>query len=194
MERHLFDLLARHGTAVIFLIQMLGIFGLPIPDELLLTIAGALIRSGDVNRSATIAAAIGGTLIGITMSYSLGRMVGLRVLKRFSSTLNAQFVDRGHAWFTRSGKWLLAFGSFVPGVRHIAPIAAGSASLDFRTFAAYAYPGALLWSVAFVGAGYYAGDHWEHAAALSRARVMVVSIVFAALAIGYVFMRRRERR
>jgi membrane protein DedA with SNARE-associated domain len=193
MDRHLFDLLARHGTAVIFLAQMLGIFGLPIPGELLLTIAGALIRSGDVNRSATIAAAIGGALTGITMSYSLGRLVGPRVLGRFTA-LNVRFVDRGHAWFARSGKWLLVFGAFVPGVRHIAPVAAGSAALDFRTFAAYAYPGAASWSIIFVGAGYYAGDQWQHAAALLRAHVTVVSIVFAALAIGYVFVSRHERR
>jgi membrane protein DedA with SNARE-associated domain len=192
MDRHLVDLLARHGAALIFLVQMLGIVGLPIPGELLLTVAGALIRSGELNRSATIAAAIAGSLAGITSSYFLGRMVGLRVLRRFSA-LNGTFVDRGHAWFTRSGKWLLAFGSFVPGVRHLTPIAAGSASLDFRAFAAYAYPGAMAWSITFVAVGYYTGDHWEHAAVLLRAHLLAVSIVFAALAIGYVFVRRHTR-
>jgi hypothetical protein len=34
MDRHLFDLFARHGTAVILLAKMLGIVGLPIPGEL----------------------------------------------------------------------------------------------------------------------------------------------------------------
>ena len=36
LECQLFDLLARYGAPVLFLGQMLGIFG-PIPDELLLT-------------------------------------------------------------------------------------------------------------------------------------------------------------
>jgi membrane protein DedA with SNARE-associated domain len=193
MERHVFDLLAHHGTPLLFLMQMFGVFGLPIPDELLLTIAGALIRRGDLNPSATIGAAIAGSLTGITFSYSLGRMVGPRVLRRLPF-LDAQSLDRGQAWFRRSGKWLLAFGCFVPGVRHITPIAAGSASLDFRAFATYAYPGAALWSSTFVAAGYYAGDHWERAAVLLRAHVIVVSIVFAAVAIGYVFVRRHELR
>ena len=47
MEQRLFDLLARDGIWLLFAAQMFGIFGLPIPDELLLTFAGGLVRRGD---------------------------------------------------------------------------------------------------------------------------------------------------
>ena len=120
----------------------------------------------------------------------MGRIVGTRALRRFVPA-KPRFVDRGRAWFTGSGRWLLAFGSFVPGVRHIMPVAAGSASFDFRTFAAYAYPGAVLWSTTFVAAGYYGGDTWQRAAVAGHAHLIVASIVLAALAVAYVFARYR---
>jgi membrane protein DedA with SNARE-associated domain len=192
MDRHLFDLLSRHGSALIFVVQMMGIFGLPIPGELLLTIAGALARSGDLNRVATVDAAIAGSVAGITTSYSVGRLVSPRVLRRLS-VLNAESVGRGPAWFNGSGRWLLAFSPFIPGVRHITPIAAGSASLDFRAFAAYAYPGAVLWSMTFVAAGYYGGDDWRRAAAALHAHVIGASLVFTVLAVGSILVRRRTR-
>jgi membrane protein DedA with SNARE-associated domain len=192
MDRYLFDLLTRHGAPLLFVAQLFGIFGLPVPDEVLLTAAGALIKRGDLKSVATIIAAVAGCVTGMTLSYVLGRTVGPKVLRRFSM-LQAESADRGQVWFERSGKWLLAFGCFIPGARHLTPIAAGAVAFDFRLFAAYAYPGAALWSVTFVSAGYYGGDEWIRAAVLLRAHVIIVSIVFSALAIGYVFVRRRER-
>ena len=137
-------------------------------------------------------AAIAGSLTGITLSYTLGRLVGLSVLQRLPG-VDSDIVNRAQSWFRRFGKWLLAFGCFVPGVRHVTAIAAGSAPLDFRTFAAYAYPGAALWSTTFVAVGYYAGERWEHAALRLRGHFIIASVVLGALAAVYAFARRRER-
>jgi hypothetical protein len=46
MERQLVEWLVRYGAPMLFFAQVFGIFGLPIPDELLLTLAGALVRKG----------------------------------------------------------------------------------------------------------------------------------------------------
>src|SRR6185295_2252579 len=112
MEQRLFDLLARDGVWLLFTAQMLGIFGLPIPDELLLTFAGGLVRRGDLAGPPTLAAAVAGGIAGMTFNYMVGRL-GVRVLGRLleSSTLN-----RAQSWFTRWGKWLLVFACFVPGL------------------------------------------------------------------------------
>src|SRR5205823_6754250 len=82
MEHRLFDLLLRYGAPLLFVAQMLGIFGLPVPDELLLTIAGVLVRRGTLNGISTLGCAISGSLAGITFSYLLGRSAGLRILQR----------------------------------------------------------------------------------------------------------------
>lgn len=195
MTGRLLDLLARYGAPVLFLAQMFGIFGLPIPDEFLLTIAGMLVRRGTLNGVVTLAAAIAGSMAGITLSYSLGRIVGFRILHRIPG-VDQESIARAQVWFARFGKWLLTFGYFIPGVRHVTAIIAGSMPLEYEVFAAYAYPGAVLWSTTFVAVGYYAGHRWVHAAGIVRTHVTIVALValVTGLAVAvYVLARRRER-
>src|SRR4051794_5800720 len=146
--------LVRYGAPVLFAAQVFGIFGLPIPDELLLTLAGALIAHGTLHASPTIAAAIAGCLAGITISYGIGRGVGVKVL-RATFKHHIAHLERAQALFRRFGGWLLAFGYFVPGVRHVTAIAAGSGCVNYPTFAIYAYPGGILWCAVFLALGYF---------------------------------------
>jgi membrane protein DedA with SNARE-associated domain len=162
MESRFLEWLAHYGPGVLFLAQMFGIFGLPIPDEFLMTVAGALAREGRLDPGITLLAAISGAFCGITMSYVLGRTVGTAALHRFVYVRDADFA-RAQRWFARFGGWLLVFGYFVPGVRHCTAMAAGSAPFPFRRFALYAYPGAVLWCLVFLSFGYYAGPHWRAA-------------------------------
>jgi membrane protein DedA with SNARE-associated domain len=183
MDHDLFAWLVRYGTPVLFLAQLFGIFGLPIPDELLLTAAGVLMRNGQLHGLPTMAAAIGGCAAGITISYTLGRTVGLPTLQR-TMHVHPEALRRAETWFRRFGRWLLAFGYFIPGVRHVTALAAGS-TLDYETFARYAYPGAVLWSSTFVGLGYFAGGRWDAFYALARGHATQVAIAGAIAAAGY---------
>src|SRR6478735_3838585 len=108
MEQALIARLIEYGPPVLFLAQVLGIFGLPIPDELLLTVAGALVRRGILHGSTTIVSAVAGCLCGITLSYILGRFVGLSAIAS-RLHLHPEPVDRAQRWFRRVGGWLLAF-------------------------------------------------------------------------------------
>ncbi len=171
---------------MVFFAQLLGMFGLPIPDELLLTVAGALMRRGQLSPTTTLIAAIGGCMSGITVSYVLGRTLGCAAVHRLT---------RGHedVWtrvedgFRRFGGWLLTFGYFIPGVRHVTAIAAGSTPLDYPTFSAWAYPGAVLWATTFVALGYYAGDRWREwvGTARTHAAILVLIVIVAAGAVAW---------
>lgn len=192
MERHFLDWLMRFGTPVLFLVQLFGIFGLPIPDELLLTVAGALVRSGQLEGTPTIVAAIAGCAAGMTLSYLLGRTVGLATLQRVMHVKN-DTLQRSQRWFRRFGCWLLAFGYFIPGVRHVTAIAAGSAPLEYSTFATYAYPGAVLWSSAFVALGYFAGDRWRVALGAFRGHATELALVGAVAVSAWAIWASRGR-
>src|SRR6476619_4563018 len=104
MDRTAMEWLVRFGAPTLFFAQVFGIFGVPIPDELLLTLAGALIRKGQLNPAATIAAAIAGALGGMTLSYGLGRAIGVTVLRR-KLHLSEHAIDRAVRWFHRLGGW-----------------------------------------------------------------------------------------
>lgn len=193
MEQHLLDWLARYGAPVLFAAQVLGIFGLPIPDELLLTVSGALVRKGELSMVPVVFAAIGGSSSGITLSYVLGRTVGVAGLRRVVR-VHEESLRRAEGLFHRFGGWLLAFGYFIPGVRHVTAIIAGSTRLNFRFFASCAYPGAVLWSLTFLALGYYAGNSWRTMLTALRPWLLIIGLVAAVAGIVVTVARRRAAK
>jgi membrane protein DedA with SNARE-associated domain len=155
--------LAHSGTPALFALLMLGVFGLPIPDETLMVLAGALIARGLLEPVPTAIAAASGAMAGITASYVAGRFAGLPLLMRYRVVmrLTPGRIRRARRLFNRLGKWLLPVGYFVPGVRHLTAVLAGTAKLPLRTFAAFAYSGAVAWVACFLTLGYVIGERWE---------------------------------
>lgn len=200
VEQRLLGWISRYGPQAIFGLQVLGIVGLPVPDELMLTIAGTLVRAGRLPFAPTLAAAMGGAMAGITISYLAGRYIGLAALRRIVH-IPDEPLRRVERWFHRSGGWLLTFGYFIPGVRHVTAIAAGSSGLGYGTFAAFAYPGAIFWSSFFVTTGYVLGDRWRPAFQAVIGNVRLVVAVAAAAYTAYLviaaarwYRRRGSRR
>jgi membrane protein DedA with SNARE-associated domain len=188
VERELVSWLVRFGAPLLFVAQVFGIFGLPIPDELLLTVAGALVATGRLELSSTVIAAVAGCLTGITSSYFVGRWVGLPLLRsRFQR--HQELIARAQELFRRFGAWLLTFGYFIPGVRHVTAIAAGSGGLNYSEFAVYAYSGGVLWCAVFLGLGYFAGDRWPQVAHAARSHVTRGALIVVAIGAAYVIAR-----
>jgi membrane protein DedA with SNARE-associated domain len=181
--------LSAFGAPALFALLALGVIGLPLPDEALLALAGVLIGQGRLHLVTAVMAAIGGTMTGITVSYSLGRFAGLPLLLRYGSRLRVDtaIMTRVGLWFERAGKWLLVGGYFIPGVRHITAIVAGASKLSARTFMLFAYAGAALWACCFLTLGYVVGDRWRgwvgnlHHHLLIACLVVVAGLVFCTL-------------
>src|SRR5262245_16285904 len=153
----------QHGYAGIFSLLVLGVVGLPIPDEWVLTLAGYFVFNRTFRLAPTLAAAFLGSICGITLSYILGRTFGTYLLVRYGKKFGIGHaeVERVHRWFRHAGHWTLTFGYFVPGVRHLTAYVAGATKLEVPIFALFAYFGGLLWSLTFITAGYYLGERWN---------------------------------
>ncbi len=159
--------ISHYGYAGLFGLLILGIVGLPVPDETLLTFCGYLIWKGRLHPLGTFLAGFGGSLCGISFSYLLGRVYGNKVIHRYGRYigLNAKRLDLVHRGFARWGRWLLAIGYFVPGVRHFTALVAGTTDLKWRVFALSAYSGAALWVATFLTLGYMVGEQWHQTSA-----------------------------
>jgi membrane protein DedA with SNARE-associated domain len=155
--------LAQYGSLALFAIMALGIVGLPIPEESTLVFAGVLVYRGHLEPGSAIAAAFLGSSCGISVSYLLGRTLGLRLVKRYGNYLRItpDSIDRAHARFEQVGRWALMVGYFLPGIRHLTAIAAGTTKLEYPDFALFAYAGALVWSFSFVSLGVVVGHQWR---------------------------------
>jgi membrane protein DedA with SNARE-associated domain len=87
---------------------------------------------------------------------------------------------------------VLAFGYFVPGVRHVTAIAAGAGSMDAWTFVLYAFPGGVLWCAVFLTLGYYAGNEWHTVAGAVESHV-ARAIVVTAFGVAELVLVKRHR-
>lgn len=186
-----------YGYAGIFTLLLLGIVGLPVPDETLLTLTGYLIYRGELHLLPAFGAALGGSLCGITISYALGHTAGLYLVEKYGPRFHftAERLEQVHAWFRRIGRWTLTVGYFIPGVRHFTAYVAGASKLEAPMFALYAYAGALLWCTTFIGLGYFLGERWDSVSGQAH-RIALVGCAVAAVAGGMIFWwrRRRDRR
>jgi membrane protein DedA with SNARE-associated domain len=185
--------LANYGYFAIFCLLMLGIVGPLIPDDTILVLAGIAVHRGELALGTTIAVAYGGSLCGITLSYTLGRSGAIYVLERFGPLDRwiKHHLPQVRTWFERYGKWTLFFGYFIAGVRHFTALTAGMSKVNFRTFALYAYPGGLAWVVSFVSIGYFLGAEWEQIRQRVDDGVLIAVGVIAAVGSAIWWYKRR---
>ena len=191
----LLNWIPEYGYPALFLLLMLGIVGLPIPDETLLTFSGYLIFKNELALMPTMVAAFLGSICGITISYAIGRRLGMYFVRTLGRILRItpDDLDRVKAGYVRWGKYALLVGYFVPGVRHLVALVAGSSNLPLVIFIPFAYTGALIWSATFLGLGYGLGETWTHASAtVHRGLAVAGGIVFMVL-IGLLVLRMRKQ-
>jgi membrane protein DedA with SNARE-associated domain len=192
--------ISTYGYPAIFVLLLLGILGLPIPDETLLVFCGYLIYKGTLHAIPTYFTALAGSWCGISLSYTIGRTLGAGAVARYGKRLHLteDRLDRVHQWFNRIGHWALALGYFIAGLRHLTAIVAGMSRLEFPSFAAYAWSGGAVWVLTFVLLGYYLGEQWKTIAEVVHRDMGYASLallVLAALILAVrEFMKRRQSK
>jgi membrane protein DedA with SNARE-associated domain len=187
--------ISQYGYGAIFVLLALGIVGLPIPDETLLVFCGYLISKGRLHPLLGWLSAAGGSLCGISLSYLVGRTAGHGFVHRYGRYI--RFTEdrlvQVKSWFNQLGHWLLTFGYFLLGVRHFTALVAGMSELRYRTFAAYAYPGGVLWVTTFLALGYYLGENWKVVIELIHRYLTVITVVVGVSGGVWWFRRRRAQ-
>ena len=189
--------IGQYGYAGIFSLLILGIVGLPVPDEWLLTFSGFLVFKRTLLFVPTFAAAFCGSACGITVSYTLGRIFDTYVLVKYGSYihLTPDRLARVHSWFERRGRWTLLVGYFVPGVRHLTGYIAGASELSFSNFALFAYSGAFCWVAVFITLGYFLGEEWNRVVeSLDKAKFLIIGLAAVAGIAWFAYLRRRSVR
>jgi len=189
-----FQWITTYGYEMIFLLLMLGVVGLPVPDETLLVFCGYLIFKGRMHPLFAWLSALAGSWCGISLSYTIGRTLGIGVVHRYGKYLHLteDRLNRVHQWFDRIGHWALFAGYYIAGLRHFTAIVAGISKLEFRAFVLYAWSGGLLWVTTFLTLGYYLGENWKDISEVIHRYIVYVSIVILAAAAAYYFLRPKR--
>jgi len=187
--------ISSYGYPAIFLLLVLGIVGLPIPDETILVFCGYLIFKGTLHAVPAYFAALAGSWSGISLSYTIGRTLGTTAVSRYGKRLHLteDRLARVHQWFNRAGHWALAIGYFIAGARHLTAIVAGMSRLEFSSFAAFAWSGGAVWVLTFITLGYFLGEQWKtiaHIVTRDMGYASLALIVALALILGVRWLMR----
>ncbi|WP_410769735.1 DedA family protein [Fontibacillus sp. BL9] len=186
-----------YGYFVLLLGLPVDFIALPLPPgQTTLTYTGYLAYKGVLDLLPAILVGFAGSVIGITITYLIGHHVGAPLVQRYGKWffLKPSHLEKTRKNYEKYGNRMLLVSFFVPGVRQFFGYFVGIIQIPFRTFALYAYPGAALWVVVFVGIGYVFGEQWQHVILLVEKYLVYFFSGLGVLLLGLLYLRWRRWR
>ncbi len=183
-------------AAIVTLLFLSGV-GLPVPEDIPLTLAGfTTIKQAHHHFKLeryflTFVIVVVPILLGDLVAYGLGKKYGLELRDRIGfvrRVLTPTRLSRVQAWFDRFGAFAVFLGRQVAGVRFVTFFTAGSMRVSLVKFVAFDFLGCVvsvpIWLTLGTLASRY-GEVWLHAA-MTRAShliLLVVVVLMVALAV-----------
>jgi membrane protein DedA with SNARE-associated domain len=79
---------------------------------------------------------------------------------------------------------------FIPGIRHITALSAGSTGLKYPVFAVFAYTGGFIWAMSFFLVGFFFGKDWSKMSEKVEHHIIIVSVLAAAILLLYFIVKK----
>lgn len=161
MTDWLLALVPTYGLWLLATATFCSCLALPFPASILMLTAGGFVAAGDLDLTATFAAAAAGGIAGDQLGFWAGRKLGAPLLTRVRrDPARDKLVGRAVEMMEKRGvvgvfltRWL--FSPLGPWVN----LTAGSAGFGWRRFSLASFAGEVVWAGLYVGMGYgFAGN------------------------------------
>jgi membrane protein DedA with SNARE-associated domain len=148
------------GVAVLMIMESM-VF--PVPSEAVMPFAGFLVATKRFTMAGIIAASTLGSIAGSLVSYWIGRYGGASFVNRWGKylLLNRHDLEATEAFFRKRGSITILICRFIPVVRHLISIPAGTGRMNIFTFLIFTVVGAGLWNTFLSFCGFYLKQNWE---------------------------------
>ncbi len=173
-------------------------FGLPIPEDATLLVAGYASSQGFIKLPFLIIVAVLGILTGDNLGFYLGRkykndIQGLLFKYGHKILLTPEKVNKIYTTFRAHPDWTIFLSRFVVGLRFIAPLIAGSSGMKWREFILYNLAGAIIVATLIPLAGFYFGQNITAISGFVKNFYLVITIIVIAIAVPLVFLYKRRK-
>jgi membrane protein DedA with SNARE-associated domain len=180
-------------VAVILLLESSGV---PIVNNTLLLLTGALASLGQFNIWALAAAAIVGSITGACLAYFIGAYGGRNMLFLLAKWLHIEHqkifvVER---WFQKSGLWMVFLSRMIPYARPFACFPAGMTHTNFAYFFIMALSGSIIWCSVLLSIGWHLGRRWVLAVQMMHQYTVPALCIIAILIAIYGFVMYTIKR
>lgn len=197
LDTHLLTLTQQYGVwiyAILFMIIYCetGLVITPfLPGDSLLFVAGALCGMGALQLEWLAPLLMVAAFSGDNTNYWIGRLVGMRLLKRSNGLIKREHIDKTHAFYEKHGGKTILFARFLPIIRTFAPFVAGIGLMRYRLFMLFSALGSLAWIGSLTVAGYFFGNI---PLVKNNLTLMILGIIVISLLPAIIeFIRHRRR-
>jgi membrane-associated protein len=182
------------GLITIIFVETGFFFGFFLPGDSLLVTAGLLIATGlDMNVYVLGALLNLAAVAGDALNYWVGRVTGPRIFVRDESFFfKRKHVERAHEFYVKHGGKTIFLARFMPIIRTFAPLVAGVAGMNYRTFAVYNILGGTAWIWSMLFTGYFLG---RYVPGIDRyIELVIIVVIFLSILPGLIGWWRERRR
>jgi len=159
------DLIETFGTIGLLLVVFVesGIVPAPLPGDSILFLAGAFsatsANSNDphLNLLVVVVGSFVAAVAGAEIGYWIGDRFGVRLFKPDARFFKTDYLERAHVFFEERGARAVVLARFIPFVRTIVPMLAGTSDMPHRKFFTANVIGAAIWACGISLLGYWLG-------------------------------------
>ena len=158
---HVLETTGYAGAVVLMALESMIV---PIPSEAVMPFVGFQVADGRWDLLAAIAATSLGSIIGSLLSYAMGYYGGKPLVLQFGRYLLMcpRDLERAERFFHHTrGFWTVFIARFVPVVRHLISIPAGTGRMPLLPFLFSTLLGATLWNGFLLYCGVKLRERWE---------------------------------
>ena len=203
MQEFIIGFLNQHGYFGVGLLMAIENIFPPIPSEIILTFSGFMTTKSSMKIWGVILSATIGSLVGALLLYLIGKMVPIEYLKKLldgkvgqSLRLRPNDIRKAGGWFAKRGNITVFFCRFVPIVRSLISIPAGTENMNLGMFLLLTTLGTAMWNTLLVWLGVFAGESWGKIVSIvgvySTFAIAVMGIVV--LFFMVIFFKRRFKK
>jgi membrane protein DedA with SNARE-associated domain len=181
----------QYGYIAFFILAFFETTAAPIPSEVVLPFAGALIALGTLNPIFLYTIILLGNLAGNTSGFWIAYFVGTDVVLKYGRKMGFKMDNYAQAekWIKQYGVFFAFFTELLPVVRSVTSIVCGAFKMSFKKFVAYTVAGFAIWSGVLMYSGYLLASNWTLIATfLSEYSIYVV---VATVLISVILLRKR---
>ena len=197
MEHTLAELLQRFTYPAILLLLSAAGLGVPISEDLVLLIAGALASQGVTRYVPTLLVGYFGVIFGDGLIYHWGKKLGPAAYEHrlVRKVISRERAGKLHSHFARHGFWTVVVGRHMPGLRAPVFFLAGASGVRFATFLIADMLSAAVTVPAVVTLGYLFGEHLDDIRrTLHEVNWMIAGAALLGVGVWWFLRKRRQRR
>lgn len=184
----------------VFGVLLLCGFGIPIPEDITLIVAGVISYYGLTDVHLMTVVGFFGVMFGDSTIFLLGQKYGMRLSRAglFSRVLTPERLESVSATFRKRGNKMLFAARFMPGVRTAMFFSAGTLGIPFRVFFFYDGLAALLSVPLIVYSVFYFGDELDQVVRwikrIEHGIIFVILAVVGFAVVKWVLSKRKIKR